>query len=80
MSLSSTAAALQDMLGMMEEVRVQQAWVLSGLSKGSLTPEAVDALQGSRARLIAKITEARSTVARHWQQRLDATVAGEAIT
>ena len=79
-SLSSTAAALQDMLGMMEEVRVQQAWVLSGLSKGSLTPEAVDALQGSRARLIAKITEARSTVARHWQQRLDATVAGEAIT
>ncbi|GAB2658125.1 hypothetical protein GCM10027271_15980 [Saccharopolyspora gloriosae] len=78
-TLASTASALQDMLSMMEEVRLQQAWVLSGLSQGQLAPQSVDALQGSRARLISKIADARATVARHWQERLDQTTQGPEI-
>ncbi|MEU6127793.1 nitrate- and nitrite sensing domain-containing protein [Saccharopolyspora sp. NPDC047091] len=78
-SLAATASALQDMLAMMEEVRLQQAWVLSGLSQGQLAPQSGDALQGSRARLVSKIADARATVARHWQERLDATTQGPEI-
>ncbi|RKT83659.1 Signal transduction histidine kinase [Saccharopolyspora antimicrobica] len=73
-SLSSTAFAMQDMLALIEEVRLQQAWVLTGLSEGSLQPQALDSLQGSRARLLGKIVDARATVAAHWQQRLDETL------
>ncbi|WP_243790069.1 sensor histidine kinase [Saccharopolyspora gloriosae] len=78
-TLASTASALQDMLSMMEEVRLQQSWVLSGLSQGQLAPQSVDALQGSRARLISKIADARATVARRWQERLDQTTQGPEI-
>nr|WP_218888460.1 sensor histidine kinase [Saccharopolyspora hordei] len=73
-SLSSTAFAIQDMLSLIEEVRVQQVWVLNGLSEGSLDQQALQALQGSRARLAGKIVDARATVAAHWQQRLDKTL------
>ncbi|MGW1679856.1 nitrate- and nitrite sensing domain-containing protein [Saccharopolyspora sp. NPDC002376] len=73
-SLSSTATAMQDMLALTEEVRLQQALVLTGLSEGALEAEALDALHGSRARLAGKISEARATVAEHWQQRLDETL------
>jgi signal transduction histidine kinase len=73
-SLSSTATALQDMLGLTEEVRLQQAWVLTGLSEGSLSPVALENLNGSRARLLSKIGDARATIAAHWQQRLDKTL------
>ena len=73
-SLSSTASALQDMLGLMEEVRFQQAWVLTGLSEGNLDQQAINELLGSRARLESKITDARATVARHWEKRLGATL------
>ena len=78
-NLSSTAVAMQDMVVIMEEVRIQQAWVLSGLVDGQLTPQALDNLLSSRARLLNKITEARSTVAEHWQHRLDATMSSPAI-
>ncbi|MCI2423817.1 nitrate- and nitrite sensing domain-containing protein [Saccharopolyspora sp. K220] len=78
-SLSSTATALQDMLGLTEEVRLQQAWVLTGLTEGSLSPVALDNLLGSRARLVGKIGDARSTVAAHWQQRLDMTLGAPEI-
>ncbi|MEY8040387.1 sensor histidine kinase [Saccharopolyspora cebuensis] len=77
--LSSSATALQDVLAMMEEVRIQQAWVLTGLTDGTMRPDALNALLGSRARLLNKISEARATVAARWQERLDATVAGPAI-
>ncbi|MER5389231.1 nitrate- and nitrite sensing domain-containing protein [Saccharopolyspora sp. NPDC002686] len=73
-SLSSTAFAMQDMLALIEEVRLQQVWVLTGLGEGSLSPQALDNLQGSRARLLGKITDARATVAAHWQRRLDETL------
>ncbi|GGI68863.1 hypothetical protein GCM10011581_02340 [Saccharopolyspora subtropica] len=73
-TLSSNATAMQDMLGLAEEVRLQQAWVLTGLSEGSLGEQALDSLNGSRARLLGKINDARSTVAAHWQQRLDRTL------
>ncbi|CAM00032.1 signal transduction histidine kinase [Saccharopolyspora erythraea NRRL 2338] len=78
-NLSSTASAMQDMVSIMEEVRLQQAWVLTGLAEGSISPQALDQLLGSRARLIGKISEARATVAAHWQRRLDQTMTGTAI-
>ncbi|GAA2783765.1 sensor histidine kinase [Saccharopolyspora taberi] len=78
-NLSSTSAAMQDMVVLMEEVRLQQAWVLTGLVDGEIRQPAVDALLGSRARLLNKITEARATVATHWQQRLDQTLSAPAI-
>ncbi|QIZ35773.1 nitrate- and nitrite sensing domain-containing protein [Saccharopolyspora sp. ASAGF58] len=78
-SLSSTATALQDMMGLTEEVRLQQAWVLTGLSEGELKPAALESLNGSRARLQSKITDARATVVANWQQRLDQTFAAPAI-
>ncbi|MGP4021054.1 nitrate- and nitrite sensing domain-containing protein [Saccharopolyspora sp. 5N708] len=78
-SMSSTATALQDMLGLTEEVRLQQAWVLTGLTDGSLNPVALNNLLDSRARLLNKIGDARSTVAAHWQQRLDATLSAPEI-
>ncbi|QUH00023.1 nitrate- and nitrite sensing domain-containing protein [Saccharopolyspora erythraea] len=78
-NLSSTASAMQDMVSMMEEVRLQQAWVLTGLVDGSISPQALDQVLGSRARLIGKISEARATVATHWQHRLDQTMTGPAI-
>ncbi|MGW3470778.1 nitrate- and nitrite sensing domain-containing protein [Saccharopolyspora sp. NPDC000995] len=78
-SLSSTATALQEMMGLTEEVRLQQAWVLTGLTEGELKPLALESLNGSRARLQSKITDARSTVAANWQQRLDQTLTAPAI-
>ncbi|MEU6269327.1 nitrate- and nitrite sensing domain-containing protein [Saccharopolyspora shandongensis] len=78
-SLSSTATALQNMLGLTEEVRLQQAWVLTGLTEADLEPAALENLSGSRARLLSKIGDARSTVAAHWQQRLDQTLTAPAI-
>ncbi|TWF92557.1 nitrate- and nitrite sensing domain-containing protein [Saccharopolyspora dendranthemae] len=69
-AISSTATALTDLLGLTEEVRLQQALVLSGLSDGSLDPPTLDNLSGSRARLLSKINDASSGVAKHWQQRL----------
>ncbi|MEB3366224.1 sensor histidine kinase [Saccharopolyspora mangrovi] len=68
--ISNTATALTDMLGLTEEVRLQQALVLSGLSEGSLDAATLDSLSGSRARLLSKINDASSGVAKHWQQRL----------
>ncbi|MBB5153746.1 sensor histidine kinase [Saccharopolyspora phatthalungensis] len=78
-SLAPTATALQDMLGLTEEVRLQQAWVLTGLSDGSLSSVAMENLNGSRARLLSKIGDARSTVAAYWQQRLDRTMVAPEI-
>ncbi|MEV0699124.1 nitrate- and nitrite sensing domain-containing protein [Saccharopolyspora sp. NPDC050389] len=78
-SLSSTATALQDMLGLTEEVRLQQAWVLTGLTEADIDSVALENLSGSRARLLSKIGDARSTVAAYWQQRLDQTLAAPAI-
>lgn len=78
--LSSHAAALQDLLVMMEEVRLQQAWALTGLEDGMLGPQALENLQGSRARLLNKIDEAGATVAARWQDRLDQTVQSPQIT
>ncbi|RRO15407.1 HAMP domain-containing protein [Saccharopolyspora rhizosphaerae] len=68
--ISSTSAALTDLLGLSEEVRLQQSLVLSGLSDGSLEADALEALSGSRARLLSKINDASAGVAKHWQQRL----------
>lgn len=78
-SLSSTATALQDMMGLTEEVRLQQALVLTGLTEGELKAPVLESLNGSRARLQSKITDARATVAAHWQQRLDQTLTAPAI-
>ncbi|MFI0463187.1 nitrate- and nitrite sensing domain-containing protein [Saccharopolyspora sp. 5N102] len=78
-SLSSTATALQDMLGLTEEVRLQQAWVLTGLTEADIESVALENLSGSRARLLSKIGDARSTVAAYWQQRLDQTLTAPAI-
>ncbi|PKW14083.1 nitrate- and nitrite sensing domain-containing protein [Saccharopolyspora spinosa] len=78
-SLSSTATALQDMMGLTEEVRLQQVWVLTGLTEGELKPVALESLNGSQARLQSKITDARATVAANWQQRLDQTITAPAI-
>ncbi|WP_461143018.1 sensor histidine kinase [Salinifilum aidingensis] len=72
--LSSHASALQDLLVMMEEVRLQQVWALTGLGEGQLSQRALQELQGSRARLLNKIEEAGATVAPHWQSRLQTTV------
>ncbi|MHA6798269.1 sensor histidine kinase [Bounagaea algeriensis] len=72
--LSSHAAALQDLLVMMEEVRVQQVWALTGLGEGQLNQRALQELQSSRARLLNKIEEAGATVAPYWQGRLQTTV------
>ncbi|TDC95783.1 sensor histidine kinase [Saccharopolyspora aridisoli] len=68
--ISSTATALTDLLSLTEEVRLQQALVLSGLRDGSLDASTLDNLSGSRARLLSKINDASSGVAKHWQQRL----------
>ncbi|MFC7341310.1 nitrate- and nitrite sensing domain-containing protein [Saccharopolyspora griseoalba] len=69
--ISSTATALQDLLALSEEVRLQQALVLTGLSEGELDEQTLQQLNGSRARLLSKINDARSGVAEHWQNRLD---------
>lgn len=68
--ISSTATALTDLLSLTEEVRLQQALVLSGLRDGSLDAPTLDNLSGSRARLLSKINDASSGVAKHWQKRL----------
>ncbi|SFS55881.1 sensor histidine kinase [Saccharopolyspora flava] len=68
--ISSSATAMTDLLGLTEEVRLQQALVLSGLDDGSLDAATLDNLSGSRARLLSKINDAGSGVAKHWQQRL----------
>ncbi|MER7014013.1 sensor histidine kinase [Saccharopolyspora sp. NPDC000359] len=78
-SLSSTAFAMQDMLALIEEVRLQQVWVLTGLSEGSLSAKALDNLQGSHARLLGKIADARSTVGARWVNRLDDTLVTQPI-
>ena len=70
-SLSSSATALQNLDSSLEEVRLQQAWALTGLNPRGLSPQATETLLGSRARLLSKITEARSTLSSGWQQRLD---------
>ncbi|GAA2338059.1 hypothetical protein GCM10009854_12820 [Saccharopolyspora halophila] len=69
--ISSTASALQDLLALSEEVRLQQALVLTGLSSGELNQQVLQQLTGSRARLLSKINDARSSVAQNWQQYLD---------
>ncbi|MDI2031594.1 nitrate- and nitrite sensing domain-containing protein [Saccharopolyspora sp. TS4A08] len=68
--ISSSATAMTDLLGLTEEVRLQQSLVLSGLDEGSLDAATLDNLSGSRARLLSKINDAGSGVAKHWQQRL----------
>lgn len=77
--LSSNANALLDLVGMMEEVRLQQAWVLTGLTEGAIDQMALQNLSGSRARLLQRIEDARATVAKHWQDRLERTLEGQGI-
>nr|WP_228046233.1 nitrate- and nitrite sensing domain-containing protein [Saccharopolyspora sp. HNM0983] len=78
--LSSNAAASQSVLSMMEEVRLQQALVLTGLSEGALDEQALQQLMGSRARLVSKIGEAGSTVAAKWRELLTEKVGGPEVT
>jgi signal transduction histidine kinase len=70
-NISSDATALQDLLAMSEEVRLQQALVLTGLSEGELNQQTLQQLNASRARLLSKINDAHSSIAKHWQNRLD---------
>ncbi|GAB3283386.1 nitrate- and nitrite sensing domain-containing protein [Parasphingorhabdus pacifica] len=79
-SLSSSATAIQEMLVLMEEVRLQQAWVHTGLAEGQLSPQVIQVLVGSRARLTLKVEETGAIVAQHWRERLDRTMAGDAVT
>ena len=77
--LSSNATALQTVLSTMEEVRLQQALVLTGLTDGELPSSTVTELSASHARLQMLIAEGRSTVSAKWSHRLDAVVSSPEV-
>lgn len=77
--LSSNATALQTVLSTMEEVRLQQALVLTGLTDGELSSSTVTELSASHARLQMLIAEGRSTVSTKWSHRLDAVVSSPEV-
>lgn len=62
-----------------EEIRVQQAFGLTGLNPHGPGPLTQEQMQGSHARLSNKLTEARSTMQPYWAGRVDEIVKGPAM-
>jgi hypothetical protein len=77
--VSSAAAALHDLAAADEEVRQQQAWMLTGLSDGDFSSEALGMLRDSRARLDGDVADFSALVTPDQQASLNTALAAPPV-